>query len=193
MPVYPLGMSIVSGRQDHGTVVSNVLNVDPLAGLPFALRLQPNSSFSAPLGLYQDTACTIPATADGDTVAAWRDELSNSGITALQSTFAARPMLVFDGGIPTVFFDGVDDVLSYVHGASTWLPQPSQYIVVISVQDSGARRFISSRNTGIGRNLLYQQGGNFQLFCGSNINGGAGDDGWHTWSAKCNGASSSTR
>ncbi|WAC18937.1 hypothetical protein OVA24_17025 [Luteolibacter sp. SL250] len=64
-----------------------------------------------PLGLYKDTACTIPATHDGDAIAAWRDELSGSGLVAVQSITSRQPALRFTGGIPWLDFDGIDDLL----------------------------------------------------------------------------------
>jgi hypothetical protein len=85
--------------------------VDPLAGLPFALRLQTHRGDGIPLGLYQDTACTIPATADGHPVAAWRDELSASGLVAIQSVTTKQPKLQFVSGKPVLRFDGIDDFL----------------------------------------------------------------------------------
>lgn len=84
---------------------------DPLAGIPFPLRLQTHRGDGVPLGLYQDTACTIPATDDGHSVAAWRDELSDSGVVAVQSVSTKRPTLRFAVGKPVLQFDGVDDFL----------------------------------------------------------------------------------
>lgn len=66
----------------------------------------------APLGLYLDTACTLPATADGDAIAAWRDESSGSGLVAVQSVSTKRPTLRFVSGVPVLAFDGVDDFLT---------------------------------------------------------------------------------
>lgn len=86
--------------------------VDPLAGIPFVLRLQTHRGDGVPLGLYQDNDALIPATADGDPVAVWRDELSGSGIIAVQSVSTKRPVLKFVGGTPVVRFDGIDDFLS---------------------------------------------------------------------------------
>ena len=57
-----------------------------------------------PLGLYKDTACTIPAEFDGDLIAAWRDELSLSGFVATQPEVGKRPTLRFIQGKPTVRF-----------------------------------------------------------------------------------------
>lgn len=89
---------------------------DPLAGLSFAIRLQTCKGFGptpwAPFGLYKDTACTTPATASGDSIAAWRDELSGSGLTVIQATSGARPTLYLVNGKPVERFDGVDDVLT---------------------------------------------------------------------------------
>jgi hypothetical protein len=92
--------------------------IDPLVGISFSLRLQTHRGDGIPLGLYQDTACTIPATADGHSVAAWRDEISGSNLVATQSVSTKRPILRLLSGIPTVKFDGVDDFLSVT------LPRP---------------------------------------------------------------------
>jgi|GEM_PF-5428774 len=85
--------------------------VDPLAGIPFALRLQTHRGDNVPLGLYQDTACTIPAATDGDPVGGWRDELSGSALIAVQSVSTKRPILKIVSGKPVVRFDGIDDFL----------------------------------------------------------------------------------
>lgn len=90
---------------------SNEFVYDPIAGLDFSLRLQTHRGDGAPLGLYLDTACTTPATTAGDPIAAWRDELSGSGIVAIQPTSTKRPTLRFTSGIPWLEFDGVDDLL----------------------------------------------------------------------------------
>ena len=79
---------------------------DPLASIPMVLRLQANR------GLYQDVACTIPATADGHVIAAWKDELSGSSRIYSQGTSTKRPVLKIISGRPVVRFDGVDDQLS---------------------------------------------------------------------------------
>lgn len=63
-------------------------------------------------GLYQDLSCTVPATTTGDQVAAWRDELSGSARTFIQTVSTKRPTLRFVSGIPVLRFDGVDDVLT---------------------------------------------------------------------------------
>lgn len=93
---------------------------DPLAGITFALRLQTHTPGSTtPVGLYKDTACTIPALLAGDSVAAWRDELGTSGLVATQSNAVKQPVLAFDDdGFPVLRFDGGDDVLVHTVGVA---------------------------------------------------------------------------
>lgn len=88
---------------------------DTLAGISFALRLQTHNGDNVPLGLYLDTACTTPATDEFDIIAGWKDELGTSGIAGTQATEAKRPILVFDAGVPTLLFDGVDDALEFTN------------------------------------------------------------------------------
>jgi primosomal replication protein N len=95
------------------------INPDPLSGVPATLRLQTHRGDGVPVGLYKDTSCTIPATSEGDAIAAWRDEISGSGLTAVQSVTTRRPTLRFVSGKPVVRFDGVDDLLH------TTLPAPA--------------------------------------------------------------------
>lgn len=75
------------------------------------LRHQTHNGNGVPLGLYKDVACTIPATLEGDLVAAWKDELGSSGIVLVQADSAKRPVLTFVSGLPYLHFDGVDDEL----------------------------------------------------------------------------------
>ena len=84
---------------------------DPLAEITLGLRLQTHWGNKVPFGLYQDTACTIPATNDGHLVMAWRDELSGSGLVLKQSNTMLAPVLRFVGGVPVVRFDGDGDYL----------------------------------------------------------------------------------
>lgn len=84
---------------------------DPLAGFTWSARLQTHNGNNVPLGLYQDTACTIPATEDGHLIKGWKGELMGTPITATQADDQKAPMLVFNGATPTALFDGVDDFL----------------------------------------------------------------------------------
>lgn len=60
--------------------------------------------------IWQDTAGTVAATADGDPVGRV-DDLSGAGRHLLQSTAAARPVLRISAGKYWLEFDGVDDRL----------------------------------------------------------------------------------
>lgn len=84
-----------------GGFVFAIADADPLAGIPFKVRLERY------VGLYQDEACTIPCVSDFDLVAAWRDEKSGSGYTFTQPVETRRPFYI--SGAPV--FDGIDDSL----------------------------------------------------------------------------------
>jgi len=92
----------------------------PADASPFSNGLSPTAeTFDTYgiLGLYQDTACTTPVTAAGQLVAGWKDELSNSGLVAIQSNSVKRPEMQYVNGRPVVVFDGVDD---YLEITTTW-------------------------------------------------------------------------
>jgi hypothetical protein len=60
--------------------------------------------------MFQDSAGTIPVTADGDPVGKILDN-SGNGNHATQSTSSARPLYKTSGGLHWLEFDGVDDAL----------------------------------------------------------------------------------
>lgn len=60
--------------------------------------------------LFQDTAGTVPVTADGQSVARIND-LSGNGNHLIQATAAARPLFKTSGGLNWLLFDGVDDAM----------------------------------------------------------------------------------
>jgi len=155
---------------------------DPLAGIPFALRLQTHRGDNVPLGMYQDTACTVPAVTDGDAVAAWRDELSGSGFTVTQSDVQKRPLLIFDSGVPSLWFDGVDDYFLNPSLASSALEfqffSKNQFDIVTAVQTAtfsmgegifGTRNTIGTGNVdgGVHRNILIGASGGAYLTDGT--------------------------
>lgn len=84
---------------------------DPLSEFPWHPRLQMHQGTDAVIGLYEDDACTIPAT-DGSTVGGFRDELGDSGVVFAQSNPDKRPTLFLLEGLPVLYFDGVDDELT---------------------------------------------------------------------------------
>lgn len=98
---------------DGGVLEGGVFQslTDPLAGIDFLLRLQTHRGDNVPFGLYQDTACTIPATSAGHPIGAWRDEFS--GVTVYtQSDNTKRMVLSFISGVPVVTKTSDDDFLT---------------------------------------------------------------------------------
>jgi hypothetical protein len=136
---------------------------DPLAGISLTIRLQTHRGDGVPLGLYQDTACTIPAINDGHSIAAWRDELSDSGLTAVQSVSTKRPTLKFVSGKPVVRFDGVDDYLSVT------LPRPFPFSLALAAR---------SANSSFGGMSGYGSG---SLAIGNGFNGFAPESAFWLW------------
>lgn len=67
--------------------------------------------------LWQDSARTTPAAADGDPVGAW-DDASGNGRHVVQATAGSRPTLklAIQNGRPVLRFDGVDDWLGFAAG-----------------------------------------------------------------------------
>lgn len=110
-----LGMAL----SNHAVRFRRAVVPDPLEGMAFGYgRLQTHRGDNVPLGLYQDVACTIPAVAEFDLVAAWRDELTESGAVATQADPDKQPLLVFINGVPLLEFDGADDFLSHGEGGA---------------------------------------------------------------------------
>lgn len=61
--------------------------------------------------LFQDVEGTIPVTAPDQAVALILDKSGNEN-HAMQSTSSSRPLYKIDGGLPYLYFDGIDDSLS---------------------------------------------------------------------------------
>lgn len=90
------------------------------ASLPWIARWQASS------GVYRDVDCTQSAQAEGDAVAAIRDESSARKPVLLQPDPAKRAKLHFVEGRPVLRFDGVDDhylasVSVPLSGADIWV------------------------------------------------------------------------
>lgn len=94
------------------TLLTEADSGDPLADIPFSLRLQTHIGDNIPLGLYQDPSCTIPATVHGEPIAAFRDELSGTPTILTQTIPGSIPTLnIGVDGNPSVAFDGSNDFL----------------------------------------------------------------------------------
>jgi hypothetical protein len=89
--------------------------------------------------LWQDSARTTPATADGDPVGAW-DDVSGNDRHLTQGTGASRPVLklAIQNGRPVVRFDGTNDFLT----RAFTLAQPAYFALVAkAISGSNTSRF----------------------------------------------------
>lgn len=147
--------------------------------------------------LWQDSARTTPATADGDPVGSW-DDASGVGTHAIQATSTKRPLL--KTGIlnakPVLRFDGVDDFLAAVaFGAA--LAQPNTIFAVYTNGTNAAGEVITdgdsaSRHQLAARGAAYAGGAQAGMYAGTVLAGGASYAGATSriFAAKFNGASS---
>jgi hypothetical protein len=87
--------------------------------------------------LWQDSARTTAATADGDPVGAW-DDASGLGNHATQATSTRRPTLklAVQNGKPVLRFDAVDDVFNLT---ATMTSAPSTALAVLTPSAGGTR------------------------------------------------------
>jgi hypothetical protein len=114
-------------------------------------------------GLYQDSALTTPAVADGDPVGGWKDQ-SGQGRHATQATAAARPTLVLGptglGGQRALLFDGVDDQL-LLGDLSAGFPSAGT-LFYLYAQGGGTGRFtVFDHNNGANNSLTRFDGAGY--------------------------------
>lgn len=143
--------------------------------------------------LWQDTAGTTPATADGDPVGRW-DDLSGQGNNATQGAASAQPALrlAIQGGRNVVRFDGVNDVIATaLFGAA--LSQPTTIFVVYrNIPTSGTKPVFDGGATGGRQQFVAHGPSNAYIYAGTILNGSGQLDGasCRVVSALFNGASS---
>lgn len=85
--------------------------------------------------MFQDTAGTVPVTADGQTVARINDK-SGNGNHATQATAAARPLFRDNGTLRWLQLDGVDDVLSTASSAE--IGPPREFWAAVNITTGAA-------------------------------------------------------
>jgi hypothetical protein len=102
--------SAVLGSSGGITASRLLASGDPLARINFIARFQNCKGFGpapqAPLAYWQDTAATVPATADGTLIAAMTDVLSGSGLKASNGTGGQQPTLNIVSGFPVATYAG---------------------------------------------------------------------------------------
>ncbi len=116
------------------------LAANPAEAAPYSVCGDPVSQLVpnyAPLGLYQDLACTVPATTEGHPIAAWRDELTPSGLTAVQAEGEKRGVLHFINGVPCVRTDSVDDGYT-IPGCDALMPYVIEVLAACPLGNPGS-------------------------------------------------------
>lgn len=86
--------------------------------------------------LWQDTAGTVPVTADGDTVKRV-DDLSGNGKHWIQGTTSQAPIYRANSGLPYLEFDGVDDHL-YVDDPAAFNFGASDFAIWLAMRRDSA-------------------------------------------------------
>tara|TARA_R110001599_G_scaffold43384_1_gene129885 strand:- start:630 stop:1319 length:690 start_codon:yes stop_codon:yes gene_type:complete len=157
--------------------------VDSLLGLTFKLRLQTHIGDGVPVGLYQDIAKTIPATLEGDPIAVWADELSASGQEVIQANASLQPTLSFDSGLPFVDFAGG----KYLRKATPSWSNESGLTAAMSCKlpTGGVNLYdaaFGGNSTAFIHGFASINGSNMTWFTGPQVNFGAVDDTWQTFS-----------
>lgn len=137
------------------------------------------------------TTGTTQAT-NGQNAATW---VASTGTNLLQATAINQPLFntAVQNGLPAIVDDGSGAAKWMASSATAFgtLGQPyTVWIVMKTITTSGNPVFfdgISSSN----RAVFYGNGGNWDMFAGTDTNGGAQDTSWHIFCLIYNGASSS--
>lgn len=119
---------------------------DPLAGVPdIAFRFQTHNGDGVPMGMFQDTACTTPATADGDVVKGIKS-FDGATILATQGTTGNAPLLKIVSGIPVLRTDGSND---FMMASTPYISNTTTYsIYYCGTVVAGGIMFAEDNNTG---------------------------------------------
>jgi len=154
-----------------------------------------NADWEDQVGSNDGTVVGSPALFSGQGfdafVTTWYDQ-SGNGRNATQATAASQPQIVADGvvvtdsnGNPAMLFDGTDDSLVT---ASFSAAQPITTFVKFSYTVASNAVF---DGTGANRHLLDETGGNWRIFAGAGLVGGAVDTNENVGAALYNSTSSS--
>lgn len=167
-------------------ITNLVAGGDPLAGITFALRLQASKGFgstpNAPFSLYQDVFGASPATADGDPVALWRDELGTSGLSAVQSNPLFQPTLRIVNGKPTLDSNGGTAKMTVAFGSDLSQPVTLIWLGAKSTNTGGFQDPIDGVESGKRMVIAFDSSGQFNMYAGggSTTIGGAVDNNYHS-------------
>jgi len=142
--------------------------------------------------LFQDSAGTVPVTADGDPVGRMLDQSPNNN-RAIQSLSARRPVYNTDGTLNFAAFDGIDDFLQATYGAAV-TPPCTLSIAMNRLDTTNAAVLLTGLDAATRHQISITSGGNVAAFVGSSgITGGPLAIGVHVVTIVINGATSSLR
>lgn len=127
------------------------------------LSLSPVLWLKADGVVWQDSARTTLATADGDPVGAW-DDASGNGNHVLQATASKRPLLKTSGGATgtgskRVLFDGVDDFLQLLS-----LNLGTSWMICLLTTRGGAEDYFFGAKAGGGGSLITGYSGDAEYY-----------------------------
>ena len=173
--VRPLVSSLRRSLKGRGLDALNALIAQIFSANEQGAFYVPRPTVNGAQVLFQDSAGTVPVTADGDPVGKMLDQ-SGNGKHATQSTSAARPIYRTNGTLHWLEFDGVDDLLTTVSvaawaisatmwvGVSSNLYGTNEPVIILSGGASGSRLY---PNDSAGESIRYR-------WVSSNINEGGG-------------------
>lgn len=146
----------------------------------------------ASAGVFQDTALTTPATADGDPVGGWVDQ-SGSGNNVLQATVGAKPALKLGangiGGVAALSFDGARNMASAAFGVA--LSQPNTIYIVFK-RTASASTYCLAALPSVAQDFSFNSLSRYGMSAGSGLleTTGSDDLAAHVAALVYNGASS---
>jgi len=187
--------SRASGLYFKGLIYDFSLSGSAVKNFAFNGYGNTNGDWEDQVGSNDGTVVGSPALFSGQGFDAFVTTLydqSGNGRNALQSTASSQPQIVADGvvvtdsnGNPAMLFDGTDDSLVT---ASFSAAQPITTFVKFSYTVASNAVF---DGTGANRHLLDETGGNWRIFAGAGLVGGAVDTNENVGAALYNSTSSS--